>query len=77
MICKHVNLTGKTESGVKTACGRTESAVIIADTVGAFAFHVLTLYNEFKFKVQPFVEFTPLSLNLVVQTCTQDFNLEE
>jgi hypothetical protein len=48
----------------------TESLVIIADTISAFAFHVFTLHNELDFT---FVDFNPFSLNLVAKTSAEDY----
>jgi len=52
----------------------TDSAVIIADTISTFAFHVLTLHSKSDFTL---VEFTraPFSLNLIMETSAEDFVL--
>jgi len=57
MISKPVELGGKTENSAETTSSRhrAKSVVIITDSVNAFAFHVLTLYNESDFA---FVELT-------------------
>jgi len=66
MISKHVELGGKTENSAKTANSRhrAESVVIITDSVSAFAFNVLILYNESDFA---FVEFTLSHFDLVLE----------
>jgi len=66
MISKHVKLGGKTENSAQTASSRhrAKSVIIIANAVSAFAFYVLTLYDESDFA---FVEFTSFSFNLVVE----------
>ena len=74
MICVRVKSSGKTENGTKTACCRnwTKSIILITNTVGAFPFHVLTLYNKPNFTI---VKFPPFSLNFVVETSVEDFIL--
>jgi hypothetical protein len=66
MTSKHVELGGKTKNSAETASSRhrAKSVMIIADSVSAFAFHVLILYNESDFA---FVEFTSFLCNLVVE----------
>jgi len=71
MISKHVELGGKTENSAETASSRhrAKSDIIIANSVSAFVFHMLTLYNESDFA---FVEFTPFSFNLVVEASAEN-----
>jgi len=70
MISKHVELGGKTENSAKTANSRhrAESVVIITDSVRAFAFNVLILYNESDFA---FVEFTLFHFDLVLEASAE------
>jgi hypothetical protein len=73
MISKHVKLGGKTENSAETTSSRhratIESVVITTDSVSAFTFHVLTLYNESDFA---FVEFTPFLFRLVVEASAEN-----
>jgi len=64
MISKHVELGGKTKDNAETPSSRAKSDIIMADAVSAFAFHVLTLYDESDFAL---VEFTSFSFNLAVE----------
>jgi len=74
MIGKHVELGGKTENSAETAGSRhqAKSVIIIVDSVCAYLFHVLTLYNESDLA---FVKFTSFSCNLVVEASAENFVL--
>ena len=71
MISKPVELGGKTENSAETTSSRhrAKSVVIMTDSVSAFAFHVLTLYNESDFA---FVETTTFPFNLVVEASAEN-----
>ena len=71
MISKHVELGGKIKNSAETASSRhrAKRVVIITDSVSAFAFHVLTLYNESDFA---FVELNPFPFNLVVEASAEN-----
>jgi len=46
------------------------SIIVIANTIGVFPFHVLTLHHESYFT---FVKFAPLSFNIVVKAGGENF----
>ena len=74
MIRKHVELGGKTENSAETASSRhwAKSVVIIADSVSALAFQVLTLYDK---SDCAFVKFNPFPFNSIVEASDENFIL--